>query len=56
MSIAKDIYDIGKDISNVRSKYKKTHAKEEYINLMENQLDNLLILVNTLKTKLEQFD
>lgn len=56
MSIAKEIYDVGKDIRAARKEYKKTHAKDEYIKIMEDQLDSLLVIVDELKAKIDEYE
>lgn len=56
MSIGKDIYDIGKDINEARKEYMKTQAKDEYIKLMENQLDQAMSLLRSLEVRLQKYE
>jgi len=56
MSFVKEIYDVGKDVRTARKEYLKNQAKDEYIKVMENQLDELLTLLDSLNTKLEEYE
>jgi|SRR5690554_3757606 len=47
------IYDLAKNIKTARTEYKKTHAKDEYIQTMEKQLDEAFNLITNLQSDLE---
>lgn len=47
---------IAKDISEVRKEYLKSQAKDDYIKLMEIQLDQALNLLSSLEVRLHHYE